>query len=669
MALLLTAIAILFATGLAGFFVNHRPRLVTAIATGGAVAACVIGLIPSVRALFGADLGSVRLPWHVPGGAFFVQADALSAFFLIPIFVLTAAAAIYGGEYMLAFGKTRSLAPPWFFFNLFIAGMVLVVIARNAVLFLVAWEIMSIAAFFLVTFEHEKRDVRIAGWIYLVAAHLGVGCLLAMFIALGRHAGSFDFDHIIAAGNFAPTTGAIVFALALVGFGIKAGLVPMHIWLPEAHPAAPSHVSALMSGVMIKLGIYGILRTTLLLGNPPAWCGPMLAIIGLATGAIGVSLALIQRDIKRSLAYSSIENIGLIVLALGVGLWGAANGHTLVAVLGLAGGLLHIWNHALMKGLMFLCAGSILHGSGTKDMEKLGGLMKRMPETGLLMAVGAVAMSALPPMNGFVSEWLMYMGMLRGGLEFSGIGRIVLLFGVGILAFIGGLALICFVRLIGIVLLGEPRSDESRHAHESSRRMVLPIAVLVALCVLSALFPRAIAMAFSGVIAQISAIPSAKFVATIRSSDSPIATLGLLNGFIWIVIAWVAFTLIFLRRRAPESADSTWGCGYLAPTSRMQYTGQSFTELIVTRMFPRSLRPRTSVTAPRGNFPAATALASEYPDPFSRRIFRPFFERWATRFARLRWLQQGKLHIYLLYFVIVLIVAFAWLVLRRWIMP
>lgn len=669
MALLLTAIAVLLATGFAVLPFARRPRLVTALAAGGAVAACCIGLVPSVRALLGADPGSVHRSWHVPGGAFFVQVDALSAFFLVPIFVLTACAAVYGAGYMLAYRETRSLAPPWCFFNLFAAGMALVVIARNAVLFLVAWEVMSLAAFFLVTFEHEKREVRIAGWIYLVAAHLGVGCLLAMFLLLGRHAGSLDFDRILAAGAPAPAAAAVVLLLALAGFGIKAGLVPLHVWLPEAHPAAPSHVSALMSGVMIKLGLYGLLRTLLLAGGPPAWFGPLLVLLGLATGLTGVLLALTQRDIKRTLAYSSIENVGLIVLALGVGLWGAAGGHTLVAVLGLAGGLLHLWNHALMKGLMFLCAGSILHGTGTKDMEKLGGLMKRMPQTGLLMAAGAVAMAALPPMNGFVGEWLLYMGLLRGGLEFSGAGRILLLLAVGLLAFIGGLALLCFVRLTGIVLLGEARGDEARRAHEAPRWMIAPAAFLAALCALTALFPRPVVAAFSGVVASISGIPAATFVPALHSAESPLATLGLLNAFVWMLIAWVALTLLVLRRRAPGAADATWGCGYAAPTPRMQYTGQSFSGLIAARVIPRPLRPRTTVTEPRGLFPSSSALASEYPDPFSRRIFRPFFERWAARFSRLRWLQQGKLHVYLLYFVIVLLAAFAWLALRRWLMP
>ena len=658
MTVLLIAIALIAVSGLVALFAGNRARLATRLGAGGTVAGCVIGLVPAVMGLLHPGAQSVQLAWRIPGGAFHVQLDALSAFFLIPVFVLSALAAVYGGEYMLAYRATKRLAPHWFFFNIFVASMALIVIARNAVLFLIAWEMMSVAAFFLVTFEHEKRDVRVAGWIYLVATHLGAAFLLAMFLLLGRQAGSLDFDNFAAT----PTTAGIIFALALIGFGAKAGFVPFHVWLPEAHPAAPSHVSALMSGVMIKIGIYGLLRTMLFLGSPAAWWGPTLVVIGLAGAVLGVALALYQRDLKRALAYSSIENIGLIVLALGVGLWGVTSGHPIVAVLGLAGGLLHIWNHSLMKGLMFLCAGSVLHSTGTKDMERLGGLMKRMPRTGTAMALGALALAAVPPLNGFVSEWLIYMAMLHGGLELTGVSRTVLLFAVGGLAFIGGLALICFVRLIGIVLLGESRSDEARHAHESSGWMTVPVGILAGLCVLFAVFPGVLVVAISGTIQQVFGISA-------DSALPALTTLGTLNVVVWIALGGGALILWSLRKCVSESADTTWGCGYLAPTSRMQYTGQSFSELLVTRVFPRLMRPKTSVVTPQGLFPAAGKLTTEYPDPLNRDLYQPFFERWAERFARLRWVQQGKLHYYLLYFVVVLVLAFGWIVLRGWLMP
>jgi NADH:ubiquinone oxidoreductase subunit 5 (subunit L)/multisubunit Na+/H+ antiporter MnhA subunit len=288
--------------------------------------------------------------------------------------------------------------------------------------------------------------------------------------------------------------------------------------------------------------------------------------------------------------------------------------------------------------------------------------MKRMPRTGAAMALGAVALAAVPPLNGFVSEWLIYMAMLHGGLELAGVSRTMLLLSVGVLALVGGLAMICFVRLIGIVLLGESRSEEARHAHESSGWMTVPIGVLSLLCVAFAVFPRTIVTAISGAVHE-------AFGISVDSALPAMTTLGALNVVVWIVLGVVALILLVLRKRASESSDATWGCGYLAPTTRMQYTGQSFSELMVTRLFPRSMRPKTSVVTPQGLFPSASKLAAEYPDPLSRDLYQPFFERWAERFARLRWLQQGKIHYYLLYFVVVLVLAFGWVVLRGRLMP
>ena len=458
---------------------------------------------------------------------------------------------------MMAYRDRKLLGAAWFFFNSFVATMALVVVARQAVLFMVAWEIMSLSAFFLVTFEHEKKDVRMAGWVYLVASHVGAAFLLAMFLLLGRASGSLDFD------TFAvppATAGVVILVLALVGFGTKAGMVPLHIWLPEAHPAAPSHVSALMSGVMIKLGLYGLLRVMMFLGPPAAWWGPLLVALGFAGAVLGISFALFQRDLKRALAYSSIENMGLILLALGLGLWGLTSHHPVVAALGLSGAFLHVWNHSLMKSLMFLGAGSVMHGAGGRDMERLGGLMKRMPRTGVAMALGAVAIAALPPLNGFVSEWLIYLALLHGGLEFSGGGSVVMLLGVGVLALVGAMALLCFVRLVGIVLLGEPRSDEARHAHESSRWMTAPLAVLAGLCVVAALFPGVLVKAFAGVIGEVFGVAPGSLEATLNAS-SALGVLGGVNAVIWGLVGLVTVFFIVVRRRGGVVMKRARGTG------------------------------------------------------------------------------------------------------------
>jgi len=286
----------------------------------------------------------------------------------------------------------------------------LVVVARNGVLFLMSWELMSLASFFLVTLEDEKESVRRAGWIYLIAMHLGTAFLLAMFLLLGQNAASLDFERLSTAA--APS--GVFFLLAVIGFGTKAGFIPMHVWLPEAHPAAPSHVSAVMSGVMIKTGIYGLLRILTLLGPPAAWWGWTLVAIGIVSGILGVLYALAQHDLKRLLAYHSVENIGIIALGLGIGVLGISYSNPMMAALGFTGGLLHVVNHALFKSLLFLGAGSVLHATGTGELDRLGGLLKRMPVTGTTFLIGAVAISGLPPLNGFVSEFLIYLGVIAG---------------------------------------------------------------------------------------------------------------------------------------------------------------------------------------------------------------------------------------------------------------
>ena len=331
---------------------------------------CLVASIPTLRVLGGGPPQSVRWAWDAAHGGFCIGLDALSAFFLLPVVVLSALAAVYGGSYLFAFRSRKSLGSSWFFFNLFVLGMIMVVIARTALLFLLSWEVMSISAFFLVTFEHENAEVRGAGWVYLVATHLGVAFLFATFVLLGRNAGSLEFEGFARMPGLDAFWSGLIFVLALVGFGAKAGFVPFHVWLPEAHPAAPSHVSALMSGVMIKMGLYGLLRILTFLGPPAPWWGLLLASLGMLTALVGISLAVQQRDLKRVLAYSSIENMGLIGVAMGVSMWCSASAMPAVAALAMAAGLFHIWNHALMKSLMFLAAGSVLHATGHKGHGK-----------------------------------------------------------------------------------------------------------------------------------------------------------------------------------------------------------------------------------------------------------------------------------------------------------
>jgi NADH:ubiquinone oxidoreductase subunit 5 (subunit L)/multisubunit Na+/H+ antiporter MnhA subunit len=389
----------------------------------------------------------------------------------------------------------------------------------------------------------------------------------------------------------------------------------------------------------------------------------MLAGLGLLTGLVGISLALHQRDVKRVLAYSSIENMGLIGLALGVALWGRASGLPEVALLGTAAALLHVWNHALMKGLMFLTAGSVLHGTGTKDMEQLGGLMKRMPWTATAMMLGGVAICALPPLNGFAGKWLLYLSLMKCGLESGGTRALAALLSVGVLALIGGLAALSFVRLTGVVLLGSPRSEAAQHAHESSAWMLGPMLVLVLLCLAAAMVPHMMVALMRRTLENVLE-PGAG--SDLLPAEAPLATVGAVNAGMLIVFGAAALAVLALLRKRGRVQGPTWGCGYARPTARMQYTGRSFTEMAAKHLLPRFLRPRTARRHPQGLFPSESGFEAKSPDPISQTIYEPFFRHWAGRFSRLRILQQGKVHVYLVYILLTVVLALAWGTLRAW---
>ena len=649
---LLVAVAVLVCSALAALLAGRSPRAATALGAGGAVVACAMGLIAAVPFLFGAPAESLRLAWNVPYGSFFVEVDALAAFFLLPIFLLSALAAVYGAEYLLAWGGRKSLGAAWFFYNLLIASMVLVVLAHNGVLFLVAWETMALSSYFLVTFEDEQESVRQAGWTYLVASHLGTAFLLAMFVLLGRGAGSLDF------GRYSSANAGALFLLALVGFGTKAGFIPLHVWLPEAHPAAPSHVSAVMSGVMIKMGIYGLLRTLTFLGPPPAWWGWVLIGVGLTSGVFGVLMALAQHDLKRLLAYHSVENIGIIALGLGVGLLGVSSHSPVLAVLGFGGGLLHVLNHALFKGLLFLGAGSVLHGAGTREIDHLGGLAKRMPWTATTFLVGAVAISGLPPLNGFVSEFLIYLGAFNGVTQRAAVA-VPLLAAIAGLALIGGLAAACFTKAFGVVFLGQARSEHAAHAHEAGAAMRWPMALLAAGCVLIGFCAPLALRPLAGVLHLVSGLAPQTIAEQLAGAADPLR---------YVVAGSVAFValvagLAWLRRRLltgrTVAQSVTWDCGYAQPSARMQYTASSFAQPLMA-LFAPLLGARRTPAAPEGYFPRAASFNTATPDAARVALYEPAFSGVGWLLARVRWLQQGRIQLYVLYIALTLLVLLVW---------
>jgi hydrogenase-4 component B len=623
-----------------------------------AVVASGVGLAALALFLAGRGGGPLALSWEgLPGARLDAAVDGLSALFLLPLFVVSGAGAIYATAYWAPARHPRTAPTLRLFYGLTTGAIAVVLVARNALLFLAAWEVMALGAFVLVITEGHRREVRAAGWLYLVATHAGMLALLALFTQLARlHGGSFALAPL-PPGIAGTAAGGAVFGLALLGFGVKAGILPLHVWLPSAHAAAPSHVSALMSGVLLKTGIYGLVRVLTLFPDPPLSWGLALLAVGAASGVLGVAFALGQHDLKRLLAYHSIENIGIIVMGLGLGLAGEALHQPSLAVLGFGGGLLHVVNHALFKGLLFLGAGSVLHATGTRDMDRMGGLLRRLPRTGATFLVGAVAICGLPPGNGFVSEWLLYLGFLRwtagnggGPLALAAAGAATAL------ALIGGLALTCFVKAFGAVFLGLPRGREAR-GHET-RAMTLPMTALAFLCLAIGLAPIAVAPLVD---AALSAVGTAASIGT----TAPLATLGAAQMAIFAGIAALVLTAtaLFPRvRRAKGFAPGadeigkigTWDCGYAAPTPRMQYTASSFASVSVG-FFRWALLPQESTPRLERPFPLAAHFHSAVPDAFLDRLLLPAFRGGAWLLSRARALQSGHIQLYLLYLVLVLL--------------
>jgi hydrogenase-4 component B len=443
------------------------------------VAGSVLGLGNAIHVLLHGGVPVIRLASALPGGDWVFGVDPLSAIFLIAILAIGAASAVYGCGYMRYAPHSGRSSHAWF--ALEIVALALVVCARSLVAFLSTWEVMAIGSFLLVITEHRHAEARRAGYVYLVATHAGTLALFALFAVLARGIGDWTFASLAANIRAGGAARDLVLALALIGFGVKAGLFPLHFWLPRAHASAPSHVSALMSGVVIKMGVYGLFRVVWLVGAPPLWWGWTVLALGVLSAILGVLWALAQHDIKRLLAYHSVENIGIILIGLGAGALAAARGNATLALLGYGAALLHTINHAWFKSLLCFGAGAVHRETGTRDMERLGGLAIRMPATWLLFVTGAAAIVGLPPLNGFVSEWLVYRTLFGAGQVAGGSLRLALL-AAPALALVGGLALACFVKVAGVVFLGVPRSESTAAAREPSMWLRAPAAATAIAC-------------------------------------------------------------------------------------------------------------------------------------------------------------------------------------------
>ncbi|HEY3231625.1 MAG TPA: hydrogenase 4 subunit B [Roseiflexaceae bacterium] len=644
-----------------------------ALAAAGALVGAGAALALGVVAIASGTPFTFALADLIPLTGVALRLDGLGAFFLVVIGLIGVAAAIYGFGYAAAYTGRYSLRLLGAMFNVLLLALSVQVMADNALTFLITWEGMSLVAYWLVLTEHDQPGtVRASVW-YIAMTHAGFAALVAMFLLLssGELTTSFTAMRQEAAA-LTPLTRDAVFLLALFGFGAKAGIIPLHIWLPMAHPVAPSHVSALLSGVVIKMGVYGLLRVTLdLLGGGPVWWGGVVLGIGAVSALLGVLYALMEHDLKRLLAYHSVENIGIILIGMGAGLIFHTYGLMSLAALGFIGALYHTINHACFKGLLFLGAGSVLHATHTRNMEELGGLIKRMPWTALCFLIGAAAISALPPLNGFVSEWLVFQALLGGFAIPTPEVAVLMPIAVGMLALTSGLAAACFVKAFGITFLAIPRSYEAEHAHESPRSMLLGMGLLALACVGLGLAPFAAVPALGVVLAGLGGLPDTQATFTLGvalqtpagfGSMSPtLVALGLL-----VILGLVPLVLMVVRVNRKLRVSDSWGCGRIGQTPRMEYTATAFAEPL-RRVFAELYRPTKELTIdfhPESKyFVQSIAYHSAITPWFEHVLYEPFLRLVRLLARQVRRLQSGSLYLYLTYVALALMLL---LVIARW---
>jgi hydrogenase-4 component B len=590
------------------------------------------------------------------GFALSLRLDGLGLLFAVVVLGISAPVTLYAIGHRhhdrLAYRGSGEL------FGLFVLSMLGVALAGDAFTFLIAWETMSLVSFALVLADHRRSEVRRAGWVYLVMTHTATACITVAFLLLARHSGSLAFnDWAAAAGSLDPVSAGLIFALGLIGFGTKAGVIPVHVWLPRAHPVAASAVSALMSGVMIKLGIYGLVRLGFeWLAPGPLWWGALVIVLGAVSACLGVLYALMQHDLKRLLAYHSVENIGIILLGLGVALAARSAGDDLVVMIGLSAALFHVVNHAVFKSLLFLGAGAIESAVGTRELERLGGLIHRMPATAVAFLVGSAAISGLPPLNGFASEWLTLQALFGLGRALgASLLAIVPLIAGGALALTAALALACFVKAFGISFLAMPRSAEASSAHEVGRLELAAMATLAAACVV-------LGLAAAPVVAAIAVLLQASVLAAPRaiSSVAPAGARLFVPGLAVAILGLGALALGLPRLLGPSRVrrGGTWASGRVLRANN-QYSAAAFAKPI-RLMFADIVRPVREVDIVHragSRFVASVHYRSHIAPIFERYVYRSVTDALVVGSHAVRRAQNGSLQTYLAYLFVALLIG------------
>ncbi|QPD02370.1 MAG: Formate hydrogenlyase, membrane subunit [Candidatus Nitrospira kreftii] len=645
----------------------RQPNAHIITTTAPAIVATSAGVVLGLLGLTSLEPVTGSLASTIPLLTFAIRIDPLAAFFVLTISLAGLAASIYAIGYMRHFDGRASLPMLGSLFNGFLCSMTLVVLADNGFFFLIVWELMSLLSYFLVVTEHEKAEVRYAGLFYLIMTHVGTAFILLTFLIFFQAGGSFAFDAFRQSEQpLSESMKTIAFLLALIGFGTKAGIVPLHVWLPYAHPAAPSHISALMSGVMIKTAIYALIRVyfDFLGGQFPWWWGFVILVIGAVSALLGVMYALMEHDLKSLLAYHSVENIGIILLGIGAGMIFQTYGLKEFAALGLLAGLYHTINHAMFKALLFLGAGSLLYATHTRNMEEYGGLLRRMPWTGACFLIGSVSIVALPPTNGFVSEWLVFQSLFLSFHIPDTFLKLMLPLAAAMLALTGALALACFAKAFGISFLALPRSTHARHAEEVPISMRIGMALLAAVCVALGLGPMVVVPLLDRVVTPLTGVSIEGQVlaldgwalATVNvefSSLSPPVLALLLGGLAVLGLGIVAAFGGLAKKRYYK----TWGCG-INLTPRMEYTATGFVQPI-KRVFSSIYQPTVKLETEflhESQYFARRRRFEFHVEPvFQKYLYDPVLAFVAALAGRLRVIQAGSLHLYLTYIFVTLI--------------
>lgn len=655
MNLLLTALACYFLGIITAVLPHSLQKAAHYIANGAGIAGSLLVAYLGIGVLT-ANVDFTVAVW----GPYSAACDNWSAVFLLFIGLAGVITSLYAVGYGKAYlGKRlRLLGSIW---NLFLLSMVMVVVAGDAFSFLLFWEIMAVASFLLVNHEAEKRSVWNAAYQYLVMTHIGTAAIMIAFLVTGIYSGSFSFADM-SNNTMDAATANLVFAAAFIGFALKAGLVPLHVWLPKAHPAAPSHVSALMSGVMLKIALYGFGRFIFeFLPQWNYWWCVIVMLIGLISAFLGVLYAQMEKDIKKILAYSSVENMGIIFAAFGCGMLLTVTADPELGVIGFLAALVHSFNHSIMKVLMFMSAGSVMHATGSKNLELFGGLLKKMPYTAAFTFIGCMALSALPLTNGFVGEWLVLQSFIT--LANNSIGQDIRLWSAAafiLLGLTGALALGCFVRYFGIAFLGRARSKIVEKAHEADGFMLTAMGIASVLVFVNGVYPKAaVELLCRSLSWQASAVLDNNIL--IWDGNSALTAYNPVMLLLLLAVVCLLILIAVVSKNVYVAKDVTWNCGTV-PTARQQYSATGFSKP-VRRAFDYLLKPKREVSYMRKDNPYFGRLLSyklELPDMITEKFYLPLQKYFVVTSAFLRRLQQGSVRLYVSYVMAAMVAVLIW---------